>query len=63
MPRPSARPTSDRERSATVSKPAWRLPEAVPQPGPPGINWKLLLAAAIVLQAAWIIALVIMAMR
>jgi hypothetical protein len=50
-------------RAAEAAPPAWRLPEVPPQPGPPGIIWKWLLAAVIVLQAAWIAALVWMAWR
>lgn len=46
---------------STAEKPAWRLAEPVPQPGPPGPAWKWLLAAAVVAQAAWVIALIAMA--
>ena len=60
MVRPASRPKSARE-NRSAAKPAWRLAEAVPERGPPGPAWKWLLAAAIFVQAAWIIALVAMA--
>ena len=51
------------DRPATAVKQGWRLPEPAPTSSPPGSAWKWLLAAAIVLQAAWIIALAAMAAR
>jgi hypothetical protein len=42
---------------------AWRLPEPVPPAGPPGAIRKWLLAAAVVAEAAWILALIAMAVR
>ena len=54
----------DREdRRAAAARPFWRLPEPVRELGPPGMAWKLLLAAAVVVQAVWIIALLMMAKR
>jgi hypothetical protein len=50
-------------QSSAAAKPAWRLPEPHPAAAPPGAAWKWLLAAAIVVQAAWILALVVMATR
>jgi len=44
-----------------LAKPVWRVVEPVRESGPPGLAWKCLLAAAIVLQAVWIVALVMMA--
>jgi hypothetical protein len=46
-----------------AAKPAWRLPGPLPKAGPPGPIWKWLLLAAIVVQAAWIVALAVMAIR
>ncbi len=40
-----------------------RLPEPAPAGDPPGPAWKWLLAAAIILQVAWIIALIVMSTR
>ena len=49
--------------SAAAVKPSWRLPEAVPDLGPPAAWWKGLLIVAVFLQVAWVIALVAMATR
>ena len=49
-------------RSPAAARPAWRLADPVPEDGPPGRAWKRLLAAAVVAQAAWILALLAMAM-
>jgi hypothetical protein len=54
------RPAGDQ---APAAKPAWRLSDPRPPQGPPGRGWKWLLAAAIVLQIAWIVALAAMAIR
>ena len=62
MPRPASRPTSDRA-DRPAARPFWRLAEPVPKAAPPGPAWKWLLIAAIVAQAAWIVALVVMATR
>jgi hypothetical protein len=62
MSRPVSRPTSDRA-NRSAAKPAWRLPELVPQAGPPGPIWKFLLAATILVQVAWIVALIVMATK
>ncbi len=48
---------------SAAAKPAWRLREPVLQPGPPRSAWKWFLAAAVFVQAAWIIALIAMATR
>ena len=54
----------DREdRPAAAARPSWRLDEAVPAAGPPGPAWKWLLAVAVLAQAAWIFALLAMAIR
>jgi len=50
-------------RSSAAAKPAWRLADPLPKSGPPGRAWKWLLAVAILTQAAWIAALVMMATR
>ena len=60
MSRPASRPTIDRE-DRPAAKPVWRLAEPVAAQRPPGPVWKWLLAAAVLLQAAWIVALVVMA--
>ncbi len=62
MPRQASRLTSDRA-AQPAARPAWRLPEPVPKAGPPGPIWKFLLAAAILVQVAWIVALIVMATR
>jgi len=46
-----------------TARPGWRLPEPVPQIQPPGAAAKPLLGAAIAVQAAWVIALLAMALR
>jgi hypothetical protein len=50
-----------KDRPAPEAVPAWRLSEPVPPPGSPSPILKWLLAAIILIQAAWIIALIAMA--
>ncbi len=50
-------------QSPAAAKPAWRLADPVPAHGPLGPAWKWLLAAAVLMQTAWIVALVVMATK
>jgi hypothetical protein len=63
MSRSSTRPLHGETRPAAVAQPAWRLRGPVPPRGQPGAAWKWLLAVAVLVQAAWILALLAMAIR
>jgi hypothetical protein len=56
-------PVPRKKEPPTSAKPAWQLAGPVVQPGSAGPAWKCLFAVAVVLQAAWIVALMVMAMR
>jgi hypothetical protein len=56
-------PVPRKKEPPISAKPAWQLAGPVAQPRPAGAAWKCLLAVAVALQAAWIVALVVMAMK
>ena len=57
-----SRTKSDREAPSDTTRPAWQLPQVAAPAAPPGRRARWLLAAAILLQLAWIAALVAMAL-
>jgi hypothetical protein len=61
MAHKTSRTKTDRELPPETTRPAWRLPEGAAPTAPRGRRSRWLLAAAILLQVAWIAALAAMA--
>jgi hypothetical protein len=62
MANKASRTKADRELPPGTARPAWRLPEGPALAAPCGRRARWLLAAAILLQVAWIAALAAMAL-